>query len=130
MNGIDLLTDEDREYLLLRCPWQHEIHVVSVGIGNEINIVFHKFALPEKYIPREIDLLVRQFPGYPETGMDMFWSRPDVLLSETKQKPQAADQYETHLGQQWQRWSRHTVWRAGIDTLETFFRSIREHLKA
>jgi hypothetical protein len=92
-------------------------------------IIVHDFALPEKYRPRVVDLLVRQFPGYPETGMDMFWTRPDVVLAASGQKPDRTDVTETYADLPWQRWSRHlNGWRSQTDNLETFFASVQREL--
>jgi hypothetical protein len=127
--GEELLREEDAEFLK-RKGWDCE--AITVNVGNdrkEVLIVVHKYALPPRYRPSSVDLLVRQLPGYPETGMDMFWTRPDVVLSANGHKPDRADVVETYNGLSWQRWSRHlNGWRPQTDNLETFFASIAREL--
>lgn len=124
MTGGEHLLDEDRAFLG-RKGWEVEVTLS----GNERFIVVHGYKFPEKYTPSSADLLVKQPSGYPESGMDSFWTCPDITLAATGEKPQSAHNYETILGQQWQFWSRHGSWRPGIDTLETFFASINRELK-
>lgn len=126
MTGLDLLLDPDREFLE-RMGW--EVDVSRIAPQNEIQIIVRKFLFPPKYSPSEADLLVRQPSGYPMAPMDMFWTRPDVVLVATGVKPQAADQYEEYQGLRWQRWSRHTTWRPNIDMLENFMGSILTELR-
>jgi len=127
MTGLEYLLEDDKVFLE-RKEWDVEVKKV----GQETQIVIHKFLLPSKYSPSEVDLLVRQLPGYPEAGMDMFWTKPDVLLKENNQKPQATEVHEkfTEFGDEdWQRWSRHmNGWRSGADNLETFFAAIQNEL--
>lgn len=125
MNGLDLLLDDDRLFLE-RKGWDVDISRVDVGNGSfETHIIVRNFQLPEELTPRQADLLLRQLPGYPDNPMDMFWTRPDVVIAQNNQKPKAADSYETHQSIQWQRWSRHRNWNAGeTDSLEAFFASV------
>lgn len=127
--GEELLREEDAEFLR-RKSWDSEVKSIEVDGGRkELQIVVHGFALPGKYRPSSVDLLVRQLPGYPETGMDMFWTRPDVVLVATGQKAPATDVTENHGGLAWQRWSRHmNAWRPEVDNLETFFATIGQEL--
>jgi hypothetical protein len=123
-----LLRDEDAQFLS-RKGWEYEVKAVQAGNGREILIVVRGFRLPEKYRPQVVDLLVRQLPGYPETGMDMFWTRPDVVIAASGRKPDRADVVETYNGMPWQRWSRHlNGWRPQTDNLESFFASIQKEL--
>jgi hypothetical protein len=127
--GEDLLSEEDAAFLK-RKGWDCEVHAVCENNRKELLIVTHAFALPEKYQPRAVDLLVRQLPGYPEAGMDMFWTRPDVTMATDGKKPNRADVVETYLGIPWQRWSRHlNGWRSDRDNLETFFATIQRELR-
>jgi hypothetical protein len=123
--GEECLRDEDAEFLKRR-GWDCEAKEVPVDGGRkEVHIIVHGFPFPEKYKPRAADLLVRQLPGYPETGMDMFWTRPDIVLSTNGQRPQSTEVTENHGGLAWQRWSRHmNAWRSQVDNLETFFAAI------
>ena len=131
MIGLEHLLEDDKAFLE-RKGWDTEVKKITVNNSQEIQIVIHKFLLPSKYSPSEVDLLVRQLPGYPEAGMDMFWTKPDVILTENNQKPQATEVHEkfTEFGDEdWQRWSRHmNGWRSGTDNLETFFAAIQNEL--
>jgi hypothetical protein len=122
--GEELLCEEDAAFLQ-RKGWECAVHAVGENGRKELLIITHAFAMPEKYQPRSVDLLMRQLAGYPETGMDMFWTRPDVTLLANGNKPDRADVVENYLGLPWQRWSRHlNGWRPEVDNLETFVRTI------
>lgn len=124
MSDVSDLLEVDFDYLQ-RKGWQYKVQKIPFGSSFEVDIIIYKFPLPSKYIPCEVDLLLRQFPGYPDTPMDMFWTRPDVILVDSKQKPPATEVYESYLDLQWQRWSRHwNGWRSGIDTLENYIQAI------
>jgi len=126
---IASLPIEDREFLERR-GYQWEAMPVEVASGGyEIDVVLHDFPLPEKYTVRQVDLLIRIPPGYPETGLDMFWTRPDVKMSATGQTPPSADVHEDYLGLTWQRWSRHLqAWRPGADGLESYLATVGREL--
>lgn len=116
--SLDLLLEEDKAFLL-RKGWTVE---VTKADNQEIYIIIRNFPLSSRYSPRQTDVLIRILPGYPDSPLDMFWTKPDVLLAENNQKPNQADSYETFFGEQWQRWSRHlNGWRGGIDCLESFY---------
>src|SRR5581483_2825851 len=126
--GEELLSEEDAAFLK-RKGWECEVRAAGVNERKELFIVFHAYAMPQKYKPRAVDLLVRQLPGYPERGMDMFWTRPEVTLAANGQKPDRADISENYLELSWQRWSRHlNGWRPETDNLETFFAAIQREL--
>jgi hypothetical protein len=130
MVGEEHLREEDAEFLK-RKGWDCDIKSIGAdGDRKELQIVAHGFTLPAKFRPTSVDLMVRQLPGYPETGMDMFWTRPDVVLATSGQKPDRANVIESYGGVQWQRWSRHlSGWRPETDNLETFFAAIARELK-
>jgi hypothetical protein len=93
-------------------------------IGSEVHLVITNWEFPPAYSPRSADLLIRIPAGYPLSQLDMFWTTPDIKLA-SGGWPQAADVHETHDGQNWQRWSRHTQeWRAGVDNLRTFITAV------
>lgn len=125
----DLLLDDDREYLDRLGEKYTVTRVDAPDNRYELQIVLEEYELPPKYTPTQVRLLVRQLPGYPEVGMDMFWTSPTVFLAGTTQRPDRADVYKDNPGRQWQRWSRHGTWRAGIDCLETFLAAVRTELK-
>lgn len=120
---------EDRAFLA-RKGWRWDTREVALANGGrETHLVIFEYPLPERFNPRTAELLVRIPPGYPEIGLDMFWTRPDVTMAATGRMPDRADVHETYEGQTWQRWSRHmNSWRPGIDNLETFFTAIHKEL--
>jgi len=132
LRGANLLSDEDDAFLA-RKGWDCDVTAVQNPNGRqEVQIVVRAFPMPSKYRPGAVDLLVRQLPGYPEIGMDMFWTRPDVTEAGTGRKPHCCESVEHYQGVPWQRrWSRHISadqWRVGVDNLETFFGSIIKEL--
>ncbi len=94
------------------------------------NVVFPGWELPPGYDRPTADLLLRLQPGYPDVPPDMWWFDPGVRLANGSVVP-ATESTETHLGRQWQRWSRHFVagqWQSGIDGLESFLALVRGEL--
>lgn len=118
----------DRAFLE-RKGWRWDAREVDLSGSREIQVVIYDYPLPEKFQPRSVQLLVRIPQGYPEIGLDMFWTCPDVMEAGTGRVPPQADVHEPHGGLTWQRWSRHmNGWRPGIDNLETFFAAIQKEL--
>lgn len=119
------LPDSDASYLARK----QVSHTVSVD-GGMTCVVFPKWALPSGYTFQTADLLVRLQTGYPDIAPDMWWFDPAVRLVNGGVVP-ATDVIETHLGRQWQRWSRHLQpgqWKSGIDGLESYLALIRREL--
>jgi len=117
MKSLDMLLEEDKDFLVRKG--------FDVGITRDeqgvLNVVIHDFKLSSKFNPQQTELLIRLLPGYPDVGIDMFWTKPDVVFADNNQKPPATETHENHIGVEWQRWSRHMDWRAGVDALESFF---------
>jgi hypothetical protein len=65
------------------------------------------------------------------TPLDMWYCDPPVRLASTGQFATASEVIETHLGRQWQRFSRHLNggWRPGLDGLRSFFVLIQRELQ-
>jgi len=121
-----MLRPTDEEYLE-RTGLEYEV-TPEAGL---IALVIKAWPLPDGYEPREVDLLIRLPPGFPDTQPDMYWCDPPVRLAETGGYPQAADQFEQHLGRNWQRFSRHLpagAWHPGRDSLESYVALIRSEL--
>ncbi len=73
------------------------------------------------------DLLVKVPPMYPFAGLDMFWTEPDVRLTDGRLP--ANTSVEWWLGREWLRFSWHpTAWRQGTDNLATYFGFINSRL--
>ena len=98
--------------------------------SGAINLVISNFPLPQPYIQREVELLIRLPISYPNARPDMFWTRPDVKLP-SGAWPLNADVKENYVGLPWQRWSRHWTgrWRPGVDGLKTFLAAIVRELE-
>ncbi len=122
-NPVPVLPQVDLEFLGEK-GWQYEV----VSCPGEVRVYFRGFELPPAYTPRVTDLLIRLPLGYPQSNPDMFWTRPDVLLG-GRGYPNRAD-YHDPTADNWQRWSRHSKWRSGIDSLRTKLTSVRRELEA
>ena len=104
-------------------------HAVSVEAGM-ICVLLPGFALPQGCNTTQSDLLLRLAPGFPDIQPDMWWFDPTV------KKVTGADflnteARESHLGRNWQRWSRHLQpgqWKSGIDRLENYVALIRSEI--
>lgn len=119
------LRPKDQEYLD-RKDWTYEVTVEK----DKIYVVVKDMLFSSKYTPRKADLMFMILPGYPTVKLDMFWTRPDVLLASNNKKPPSTESIEQHLGMSWQRWSRHLEeWRPGIDGFETFFAPILKEIQ-
>jgi hypothetical protein len=92
--------------------------------GQELYLVLNDWKFPNSYTPEIADLLIVISPVYPMGPLDMFWTCPSIRLK-TGAFPQACDLHQMMSdGKQWQRWSRHIVWRQGIDNLQTFTKAV------
>lgn len=92
------------------------------------NVVLKDYALPVGFDRESVDLLVRLPPGFPDVPPDMFWVDPQIKVARTQALAPASAHTETHAGRSWQRFSRHLqpgVWRPGVDSLDSWIRSIR-----
>ncbi len=121
-----MLPDVDAEYLAER-QIAHEIRVDS----GMTCVLFPNYALPPGFDRERSDLLIRLSPGYPDVSPDMWWFDPPVRLANGQALP-ATEVVETHLGRDWQRWSRHFdagQWQSGIDGLESYLALIRRELE-
>jgi len=94
-------------------------------------LVIKRWPVPGGYEPREVDLLLRLPPGFPDVQPDMYWVDPPIRLSITKAYPPGADLFEDYLGRHWQRFSRHLppgAWQPGRDSLASYTALIRTEL--
>ncbi|OJY56396.1 E2/UBC family protein [Thiobacillus sp. 0-1251] len=83
------------------------------------------------FSPAATDLMIRIPQQYPMTPLDMWYCDPPVRLASTGQFATASEVIETHLGRQWQRFSRHLNggWRPGLDGMRSFFVLIQRELQ-
>ena len=94
--------------------------------GGTILVIFQEYDLGAAYNPRIVELMIQLPPGYPNSALDMYWTNPSVRLH-TGAMPAQCGHHVTIGEVQWQRWSRHPTkgWRSGIDSLKTFYASVR-----
>jgi|SRR4051794_18212571 hypothetical protein len=116
-----LLPELDLEYLDTK-GYKYDL----LRVGAEVRVIIRGYDLPPAYSPNKTDLMLRLPSGYPQSNPDMFWTRPDVKLSGGAY-PNRADYYDPGADG-WQRWSRHSDWRPGIDNLRTKLASVRREL--
>jgi hypothetical protein len=96
--------------------------------GGVINLVFKDFPIPHGYNCSVADLLVRIPLSYPDAGPDMFWTNPQLTLANGT-APQAANQVESYMGQQWRRFSWHIIWKPNTDNLQNYVHFVRRRLE-
>ena len=124
--SADVLLEQDAAFLV-----EKEYAYELFPEGGQLHVVIKDFQLPSQhYSPNKADLLIKIPSGYPNTPLDMFWTNPEIKLT-NGQIPEKTESREEHRGKTWQRWSRHyvTPWRPGIDSLKNFMQSIHIELQ-
>jgi hypothetical protein len=96
--------------------------------ASAINLVFKDYPIPSGYNLSAADLLIRIPLSYPDAGPDMFWTSPALRLA-SNAAPQNADLLEMYMGQQWRRFSWHTVWKPTVDNLHGYLHFVRQRLE-
>jgi hypothetical protein len=97
--------------------------------GNQIFIVFDKYPLPPGWNKRETRLLLITDISYPNSRMDMFWVDPDLRLN-GERIAQGGGVIETHLRQQWQRFSWHVQrWNPAVDNVISYLGTVDAGLR-
>ncbi len=120
------LPEDDQRFLTAKgYNWQ----LVPGGDGAFL-IVPGYCVNPEVYDRPQTDLMIRIPAQYNLAGLDMYYLDPPLQLR-SGGYPKAADNFESHVGRQWQRFSRHLVtpWRPGMDDLRLFFPLINREIK-
>ena len=121
-----MLPPFDQEYLEERYP--------AASVQSEkgmLCVIVPGLVLPAGFTVQESDLLLRLAQGYPDVAPDMWWFSPALVRRDGAAIAQT-QVTETHLGRQWQRWSRHFQpgqWRPGIDCLESYLALIGGELQ-
>ncbi|MFC5861784.1 E2/UBC family protein [Acidicapsa dinghuensis] len=106
-------------------------HAVSTA-GGITCIVIRNYPIPPGLNCRVADLLLRLSAGYPDVPPDMWWFSPAIGRPDGRLIA-ATQQIESHLGRQWQRWSRHLpagAWKSGIDSLESYLALVKRELES
>ena len=96
-------------------------------LNGEIGLVIENYPLPKGYTLNEVCLMVLVPVNYALTGLDMFYTRPNVERSDGKAIEALAT--EVHLGESWQRWSRHYHWNSSEDDLARHMMRIKGWLE-
>ncbi|HJZ90604.1 MAG TPA: E2/UBC family protein [Gemmataceae bacterium] len=118
---------EDDEAFLDRKA--HRWKLIPGGCGGFL--VVKDLAVSTAVFDRDkTDLMIRIPAGYNTAGLDMYYVDPPLRLKNGTY-PQAAEQFEEHVGRRWQRFSRHLAspWRPGLDGLPMFFALILKELQ-
>ena len=103
----------------------YDYQLVSHTSG--VYLIINQFEFGVAYQPNASTLLINVVSGYPDNPLDMFWTSPDVKLADGNW-PKAGDFHEQHNDASWQRWSRHYVWRSGIDNIRTFIAAVKQEI--
>lgn len=113
--GLVALPSNDRRYLE-----DNGLSYEIIGEAGASGIVIKNFPLPPGKFDRDAVNVMIQLPaGYPDASVDMFYTSPWIKLKGGARYPNCADVAYQFAGTNWQRWSRHAEWRAGIDGIRT-----------
>ncbi len=111
---------------------------------STINVVIRGFPTSELYNKPTTNLLLRVPRSYPDAGLDMFWTDPDLALRDGG-TPTNAQQLETYpaldsipdfTGKQWRRFSWHPQpngprrWNPNVDNLDSYLEFVRKRFGA
>jgi Prokaryotic E2 family E len=114
----------EHEILEIRKTSEAEVYEDS----SFVNIVLKNFPLGPGFNLNNADVLIRVPLSYPDSGPDMFWTDPKVVLA-NGQEPQAATVKEQYLGREWRRFSWHfTGWKSMKDNLFSYVEFVRRRL--
>ena len=117
------LPDDDVGFLNNSFPSRWRTIVSTVDRG----IVISRYALPACYTLQEVEMMILIPQNYPMAELDMFYLSPEV--TKTNGNAIGGVSNETHFDRQWQRWSRHYQWQAGIHNIATHLGVVNNALK-
>jgi len=123
MNEVDVLIPESDEEYLQEKGFEYELK----SQDGAIHLILKNVAFSEAFNMRQADILIVIPAGYPNSNLDMFWTCPHVRLL-NGDYPAACNYFENFHDRNWQRWSRHGLWRGGVDNLRTFISSIKKEI--
>lgn len=121
------LPDLDAQFL-----HREEIAYRTFEEGSMLNVELLDFPLPTGLSTNTANVLIRLSSNYPDAAPDMWWVIPHLTTAHGAVIA-ATELIETIDGRPWQRWSRHLdagAWRAGVDSLESYFRLLHTELAA
>lgn len=95
------------------------------------NIVVKSVETGPLYQPGVTDLLLRVPNLYPDAALDMFWTDPELRLSNGS-TPNRADVIETICQRQWRRfsWHRNGRWNPDIDWIGSHLEFVRQRFSS
>ncbi len=123
MSEIAILIPEPDEEYLQEKGYEYELKPQS----GAIHLILKNVPFSEAFNPRQADILIIIPAGYPNAKLDMFWTFPHVRL-QNGNYPAACNHFQSFHDKNWQRWSRHGLWRGGVDNLRTFISSIKKEI--
>lgn len=113
--GLTALPSADRRFLE-----DNGLTYEIIGEAGSSGVVIKDFPLPPGKFDRDtVDVMIQLPAGYPDASVDMFYTTPWIKLKAGGRYPNCADVAHQFAGTNWQRWSRHAEWRAGIDGVRT-----------
>lgn len=122
------LPESDSQYLD-RAGIAHRVFDDGTGV---LNVELLDFPMPPGLNVEHANVLFRLSLSYPDVPPDMWWVHPH-LTPVAGGVIAATESIESYDGRTWQRWSRHldpSVWRSGIDGLESYVRLLRTELSS
>jgi hypothetical protein len=109
---------------------QERFQVEIVEEPDAINLVFAEFPTSPLYSHPTTELLLRVPRAYPDAGLDMFWTSPQLTLA-TGGIPQSGESVETYAGRQWRRFSwHHNGWRSQLQSIEAYLDFVKRRFDA
>lgn len=106
-------------------PWE------TIQDGQQRCLLVHDRPLHPGYNHPKVTALLLIPAAYPDAALDMVFFRPHLQRVDGESIP--AISLHNHVGQQWQRWSRHYTsvnpWRIGVDDISTHLTLVDHWLK-
>ncbi len=117
------LPNDDIEFLNLEFnnQWEYKKNDAERGI------IIKNYPILEGYSCVEVSLMILVPQNYPVSALDMFYVLPEI--TKTNGNAISALENENHFDIQWQRWSRHYNWQAGIHNIATHLTVVKNCLK-
>jgi hypothetical protein len=117
------LPERDFEFLK-----EKEYNFELLEFQGGLYLIINDFPFPPAYSPQTAKTLIVIPVGYPDSGLDMFFTIPDVKLTNGNW-PQSSEAHVIHNELNWQQWSRHYNWRPGTDNLRSFITAMKQELE-
>jgi hypothetical protein len=118
--------------------------VETVEEESVIDAIIRDFPTSALYKKPATNLLLRVPRSYPDAGLDMFWTDPDLLLldgseptnAQQMERYPALDSIPEFNGKQWRRFSWHPQpnsprrWNPSVDNIESYLQFVRKRFGA